>query len=100
MGCHVEHVACGTFYPEGFFMLLTPTAGKPGDRRPPMQPELLDVMAVATLLSCSPRHVLRMARSGRMPPPVKVGRLRRWSCRSIELWIANGGSDAAKEVSR
>lgn len=72
----------------------------PGGEIRPALPELLDVMAVAALLSCSPRHVLRMARSGRMPPAVKVGRLRRWSRRSIELWIANGGSDAAKEVSR
>lgn len=66
-----------------------------GDIRPAL-PELLDVMAVAALLSCSPRHVLRLAGSGRMPPPVKVGRLRRWSRSSIATWIANGGSDPAR----
>jgi len=85
-----------TLNPEGFSMSLSPAAGKSGDTRPPQRPELLDVVAVATLLSCSPRHVLRLVAEGQMAPAVKVGRLRRWSRRSIGQWIANGGSDAAK----
>jgi excisionase family DNA binding protein len=70
-----------------------------GDPSSPL-PELLDVVAVATLLSCSPRHVLRLAGNRRMPPAVRVGRLRRWSRRSIEKWIANGGSDAVEAGAR
>lgn len=70
-----------------------------GDNPAPL-PELLDVVAVAALLSCSPRHVLRLAGNRRMPPAVKVGRLRRWSRRSIEQWIANGGSDAVEGAAR
>lgn len=71
-----------------------------GGDNPAALPELLDVVSVATLLSCSPRHVLRLVAASRMPPAVKVGRLRRWSRRSIEQWIADGGSDAAKGVTR
>jgi excisionase family DNA binding protein len=51
---------------------------------------LLDVRAVARLLCCSVRHVYRLADGGRMPPPVKLGALVRWSRQSIEEWIANG----------
>lgn len=51
---------------------------------------LLDVQAVASLLSCSSRHVYRLADSGRMPPPRRLGALVRWSAREIESWIAAG----------
>ena len=36
---------------------------------------LLDVHGVADLLHCSRRHVYRMADAGRMPSPIKFGRL-------------------------
>ncbi len=57
--------------------------------------ELLDVRAVAELLSCSPRHVYRMADAWKMPRPIKLGQLVRWKLRggptdSIEGWIAAG----------
>ena len=51
---------------------------------------LIDVGAVAKLLSCSARHVYRMADSGSMPRPVKLGALVRWSRTAIESWIADG----------
>lgn len=41
-------------------------------------PALLDVRAVAALLDCSPRHVYRLADSGRLPAPVRIGSLVRW----------------------
>jgi predicted DNA-binding transcriptional regulator AlpA len=40
-----------------------------------------DKRAVADLMRCSTKHVDRMAKDGRMPPPVKLGRLCRWSRR-------------------
>ena len=52
--------------------------------------QLLDVRAVAQLLNCSPRHVYRMADAGKMPPPVRIGVLVRWSRKSIDDWIAGG----------
>jgi excisionase family DNA binding protein len=51
---------------------------------------LLDVRAVAAMLDCSPRHVYRLADSGGMPPPVRLGALVRWRRDSIEGWIAGG----------
>ncbi len=52
--------------------------------------ELLDVGAVAALLNCSSRHVYRLADAGRMPRPVKLGSLVRWSRQSILDWIGRG----------
>lgn len=55
-----------------------------------LSPELLDLQQVARICQFSPRHVLRMADTGRMPPPVKVGRCARWSRRQIQNWITSG----------
>ncbi len=49
---------------------------------------LIDVQDVAALLKCSARHVYRLADAGRMPRPVKLGALVRWSRASIESWIS------------
>jgi len=62
--------------------LQTPPADSPA--------KLHDVQAVAELLDCSTRHVYRLSDAGRMPPPVKLGTLVRWSRTSIEEWIAAG----------
>ena len=54
------------------------------------QAALLDVQAVASLLSCSTRHVYRLAGTGRIPQPVKLGALVRWPRYAIEKWLADG----------
>ena len=51
---------------------------------------LLDVGAVADLLSCSTRHVYRLSDAGRMPRPVKLGALVRWRRDEVEEWIVQG----------
>jgi excisionase family DNA binding protein len=51
---------------------------------------LLDVRAVAAMLDCSPHHVYRLAKAGRMPAPVRLGALVRWPRDSIDAWIAGG----------
>ena len=51
---------------------------------------LLDTNAVAQLLSCSMRHVYRLADSGRMPRPRKLGALVRWDRQELEKWLADG----------
>jgi excisionase family DNA binding protein len=56
----------------------------------PAAPALLDVRSVAALLGCSTRHVYRLADSGRMPKPVKLGVLVRWSSQAIHEWLAAG----------
>jgi prophage regulatory protein len=52
--------------------------------------QLLDVQAVADTLHCSQRHVYRLADAGRMPSPVKLGGLVRWSASAIREWIDGG----------
>lgn len=60
---------------------------------------LLDVEEVAALLRCSTRHVYRLVDSGKMPKPVKLGSLVRWSRAAIEDWI-NGGCEPVRPVRR
>jgi len=57
---------------------------------PAEEVRLLDVNAVARFLSCSPRHVYRLADSGRMPRPQKLGALVRWDRSELEKWLADG----------
>jgi excisionase family DNA binding protein len=52
--------------------------------------QLIDVQAVAALLTCSARHVYRLSDSGRMPAPRKLGALVRWSRRELDAWITDG----------
>jgi len=52
--------------------------------------ELLDVRSLANMLGASTRHVYRLSDAGRMPPPVKLGALVRWSRAAIMEWIAGG----------
>jgi excisionase family DNA binding protein len=52
--------------------------------------EMLDVRVVAALLQCSPRHVYRLCDAGKMPPPMKLGALVRWSRTALNEWIAAG----------
>lgn len=51
---------------------------------------LLDVRTVSSLLGCSERHVYRLSDAGRMPSPVKLGSLVRWSASAIQEWIKGG----------
>ena len=51
---------------------------------------LIDVRQTSILLGCSSRHVYRLSDAGRMPRPVKLGALVRWSKSAIEEWIAAG----------
>lgn len=51
---------------------------------------MLDADGVAAMIRCSTKHALRMADSGRMPPCIKLGKLRRWQRAVIEKWIADG----------
>lgn len=52
--------------------------------------ELLDAASVAELCGCSVRTVRRLADSGRMPRPVKLGSLIRWRRTEVMDWIESG----------
>jgi excisionase family DNA binding protein len=62
--------------------------------------KLLDVRAVAEMLGCSQRHVYRLSDAGRMPAPLKLGALRRWSAVAIGEWIDQGCCACRKGVGR
>ncbi|MFO0939809.1 MAG: helix-turn-helix domain-containing protein [Pirellulales bacterium] len=51
--------------------------------------ELVSVDKVAALLDCCERHVYRLADSGRMPKPIKLGASTKWKLSEIREWIAN-----------
>lgn len=52
---------------------------------------MLSVEEIANdYLGCSVRHVRRLADSGRMPRPIKLGSLTRWPRSVIERWIEDG----------
>lgn len=76
--------------------MLTPTSATDGrtvgpEPRPDVSAELLDVRSVAALLGgCSTRHVYRLADACRMPRPIKLGTLVRWSRAELEAWIGAG----------
>lgn len=53
-------------------------------------PLMLTVNQVAAMLGCSTRHVYRMSDAGKMPVPMKLGNLVRWSRQGIEEWIEAG----------
>ncbi|MBX9626954.1 MAG: helix-turn-helix domain-containing protein [Gemmataceae bacterium] len=60
------------------------------ETKPAAEPAMLDVKGVAGLLGCSPRHVTRLAESGAMPGPVKLGALVRWDRAGLAKWMAAG----------
>lgn len=61
---------------------------------------MLTVQEVATVLNCSARTVYRLADSGRMPPPFRLGGLVRWSPAVFEAWISHGCPACCKTVPR
>ncbi len=51
---------------------------------------LIDVNEFAAKLSCSTKHVRRMADSGRCPPAIRLGGCHRWTRQVVDDWIAAG----------
>lgn len=70
------------------------TADAPRGRR------LGDVQTVANKLHCSSRHVYRLADSGRMLAPIRLGALVRWDLDEIDRWIAAGCPPCRKGAGR
>jgi excisionase family DNA binding protein len=54
------------------------------------EPAMLTILEVAQMMRCSTRHVYRLVDAGRMPRPVRLGALVRWSHAAIAEWIAAG----------
>ena len=60
------------------------------ERTPAELSELMTVNDVSRTLRCSARQVYRLADAGKLPRPVKLGALVRWSRAVIMAWIAAG----------
>lgn len=61
-----------------------------GQKMPTDQGLLIDLRAVAKLLNISERTVWGMADEGRMPKPIKIGRIARWRQEEIQAWVRAG----------
>ncbi|MBM4087241.1 MAG: helix-turn-helix domain-containing protein, partial [Planctomycetes bacterium] len=59
-------------------------------------PVLVSAKELAAMLGCSEAHLWRLHSSGRLPAPVKLGRLTRWPLVEIEDWIAHKCPPRAK----
>jgi len=53
-------------------------------------PLLITAPQLARRLNCSTRTIYRLAASGRMPKPVRLGALVRWRRSTIDAWIDAG----------
>jgi predicted DNA-binding transcriptional regulator AlpA len=60
------------------------------DAKPIAEKPLIDVKEFAAKLGCCPKHIRRMADSGRCPPSIQLGGLRRWNRQVVNDWIAAG----------
>ena len=49
----------------------------------------LDVRGTSERYGFSTRHWLRLVDSGKAPPPISFGRLRRWPLKALEEWEAD-----------
>lgn len=61
-----------------------------GDAATRERAAMLSVGDVAKMLKCSDRTVYRLSDAAKMPGPVRIGSLVRWSRAAIEAWIAEG----------
>jgi len=67
-----------------------PPPGKTAPARTTRPSVFLTVHDVAAMLKCATRTVYRLADTGRMPPPCRLGKLVRWKTEAINSWIEQG----------
>ena len=53
------------------------------------QPVLLSSADLSRMLGISRRHVCRLRDTGRLPAPIRLGKLIRWRKVTIETWLAD-----------
>lgn len=64
-----------------------------GERATRVMPILLSAWNVADILLCTPKHVHRLAKAGRIPSSIKINSMVRWKWSDLEPWIAAGCPD-------
>jgi len=80
--------------------MLTDPSIEADRNSPTAGPELIDVNVVAELLQCSARTIYRLAESGKMPRPIKLGHLVRWRRVAILKWLDDGCPSVRKPRSK
>jgi hypothetical protein len=72
-----------------------PTSAAPApldlDSMPP--DATIEASDLAVLLVCSVRHVQRMAASGQIPAPLRIGQLSRWRVGTLREWLRGAGKE-------
>jgi predicted DNA-binding transcriptional regulator AlpA len=63
----------------------------------PAVDRLIDVQAVAGLLSLSARSVWKLHAAGKLPSAMRVGRAVRWKLSDVQSFIADGGTVGGKQ---
>ncbi len=64
-----------------------------------LKQRLLSAQELARELGVSPRSIWQWRDSGRLPKPVRLGKLVRWIADDIERWLADGAPDLSKRGS-
>ena len=59
---------------------------------------LIDIREVSRRLGISQRAIWGWAKDGMFPPPLELGRLRRWRLEDIESWLAEQANKAREGV--
>lgn len=62
-----------------------------GQKMPDDKGLLIDTRAATKLLNVSARTIWQMTHTGKMPKPIKIGRLVRWSYEELQAWVKAGG---------
>ncbi len=62
-----------------------------GQKMPEDKGLLIDTKAATKLLNVSARTIWQMTQTGRIPQPIKIGRLVRWSYEELQAWVNAGG---------
>lgn len=76
-----------------------PPKGKPKEKPAPPS-RLIGVKEVAQLLGACERTVWKLSSCGALPPPISIGRSRRWRRTDIESLIDEKAEEAEKERQR
>lgn len=61
-----------------------------GQKPPEDQELLIDSREAAKLLKVSSRTLWSMQKEGRMPAPIRIGRVVRWSYEALKRWVEAG----------
>ncbi|MCC6427288.1 MAG: helix-turn-helix domain-containing protein [Phycisphaerales bacterium] len=73
----------------------------PGDNcLPAVADAVFDIEGLGEYLKISPRTIWRKISTGEVPPPICIGRSKRWSRAAVDSWLADRAAKAAKGGSR